>query len=357
MPPLSAAPAFRALAARVRPVERKVGDTVRAYLDTLTKPPGSLGDLEALAVQLGEITGRAKPEVSPPACIVFAADHGVAAEGVSAFGQDVTAQMVANFAAGGAAINAFAAQINARLEVVNVGVAGDVEAPGVVNARVRRGTASMLRGPAMSREAAAASLNVGVDAAERALDAGCRCLIVGDMGIANTTAASAVLAVLSGQPAARLVGTGTGIDQAKLAHKISVIERAIEARPTDAGSPLDVLASVGGLEIGAMAGAYIAGAARGVPCVVDGFIATVAALLADRLCPEVRGYLIFGHRSAEPGHEVALEVLHAEPLLALGMRLGEGTGAALAFPLLKAACAMLAEMATFGDAGVDDTRS
>ncbi|GAB2726963.1 nicotinate-nucleotide--dimethylbenzimidazole phosphoribosyltransferase [Halomonas garicola] len=356
MPPLSAAPAIKALAARVRPVNRRAANATRAYLDTLTKPPGSLGRVEALAVQLGGIIGQTS-DVSPPACIVFAADHGVAAEGVSAFSQDVTAQMVANFAAGGAAINVFAGRINARVEVVDVGVAGDVEAPGVVNAKVRRGTASMLRGPAMSREDAEASLDAGVQAAGRALDAGCRCLIVGEMGIANTTAASAVLAVLSGQPAAHLVGTGTGIRRETLAHKISVIERAVNARPVDPREPLEVLASVGGLEIGAMAGAYIAGAARGVPCVVDGFIATVAALLAARLCPEVRGYLIFGHRSAEPGHNVALEALHAEPLLALGMRLGEGTGAALAFPLLDAACAMLRDMATFSDAGVDDSRS
>lgn len=357
MPPLSAAPAIEALAARVRPVDRRAADATRAYLDTLTKPPGSLGRLEALAVQLGGITGQTRSDVSPPASIVFAADHGVAAEGVSAFSQDVTAQMVANFAAGGAAINVFAGRINARVEVVDVGVAGDVEAPGVVNAKVRRGTASMLRGPAMSREDAEASLDAGVQAADRALDAGCRSLIVGEMGIANTTAASAVLAVLSGRPAAHVVGTGTGISRETLAHKISVIERAVNVRRMDPREPLDVLASVGGLEIGAMAGAYIAGAARGVPCVVDGFIATVAALLADRLCPEVRGYLIFGHRSAEPGHDVALESLHAEPLLALGMRLGEGTGAALAFPLLDAACAMLRDMATFSDAGVDDSRS
>ncbi|GAA3907809.1 nicotinate-nucleotide--dimethylbenzimidazole phosphoribosyltransferase [Halomonas cibimaris] len=362
MPPLSDAPALKTLADRVRPVDRRAGDATRAYLDTLTKPPGSLGDLEALAVQLGEITGQAKPEVTPPACIVFAADHGVAAEGVSAFDQEVTAQMVANFAAGGAAINAFARCIDARLEVVDVGVAGDMADTGtadnpVVNAKIRRGTGNILTEPAMSCEEAVAALDAGAQAASRALDAGCRCLIVGEMGIANTTAASAMLAVLTGHPVSGVVGTGTGISSAGLSHKVSVIERAIEARWMDVSNPLDVLANVGGLEIGAMAGAYLAGAARGVPCLVDGFIATVAALLACELCPEVRGYLIFGHRSEEPGHDVALEALDAAPLLALGMRLGEGSGAALAFPLLDAACAMLREMATFADAGVDDSRS
>lgn len=362
MPPLSDAPVLKALAERVRPVDRAAGDATRAYLDTLTKPPGSLGDLEALAVQLSAITGQAKPDVMPPACIVFAADHGVAVEGVSAFGQEVTAQMVANFAAGGAAINAFARCIGARLEVVDVGVTADVTDMGtvenpVVNAKVRGGTANMLKAPAMSREEAVKSLEAGVDAANRAFESGCRCLIVGEMGIANTTAASAVLAVLTGHPVSGVVGTGTGINSVKLTHKISVIERAIDARWMNANNPLEVLASVGGLEIGAMAGAYLAGAARGKPCLVDGFIATVAALLACEICPSVRGYLVFGHRSLEPGHGVALQALHARPILTMDMRLGEGSGAALAFPLLNAACAMLREMATFADAGVDASRS
>lgn len=353
MPPVSDAPLLDALTARIRPVDREAGEATRAYLDTLTKPPGSLGQLEALAIQLSEITAQTQPDVNPPAAIVFAADHGVAAEGVSAFGQEVTAKMVANFAAGGAAINVFARRIGARLEVVDVGVAGDVDAHGVIHSKVRRGTANMLAEPAMSREDAIAALEAGVAAAQRAFDAGSRCLIVGEMGIANTTAASAMLAVLSGHSAAGLVGAGTGINSVQLTHKISVVERAIAARQVDANDPLGVLAGLGGLEIGAMAGAYLAGAAQGVPCVVDGFIATVAALLACELCPDVRGYLVFGHRSQEPGHGVALETLHATPLLSLDMRLGEGSGAALAFPLLDAACAMLGQMATFGDAGID----
>lgn len=356
MPPLSEAPELKALLERISPVDRQAGDATRAYLDTLTKPPGSLGRLEALAVQLSEITGQTQPGVGPPAVIVFAADHGVAAEGVSAFGQEVTAQMVANFAAGGAAINVFARRIGARLEIVDVGVAGEIQASEVTHARIRRGTDNILYAPAMSRQDAVASLNAGVHSAQQALAAGCRCLMVGEMGIANTTAASAMLSILAGSPAAGLVGNGTGISSIALAHKVGIVERAVAARRVDAHDPLGVLADLGGFEVGAMAGVYLAGAAKGVPCIVDGFIATVAALLACKLCPAVRGYLVFGHRSEEPGHGVALKALDAEPLLSLGMRLGEGTGATLAYPLLDAACAMLGQMATFGDAGIDDDR-
>jgi len=311
--PFLDAPTLDALTACIRPVDDQAGAASHAYLDTLTKPPGSLGKLEALAIQLSVITGQMQPDVNPTAIIVFAADHGVAAEGVSAFGQEVTAQMVANFAAGGAAINVFSRRIGARLEVVDVGVAGELGATAVnakaVGAKVRRGTANMVETPAMHRDEAIAALEAGVAAARRAFAAGCHCLIVGEMGIANTTAASAMLAVLSGHPAAGLVGAGTGINSVKLTHKISVVERGIEARQCDANDPVGVLAGLGGLEIGAMAGAYLAGAAQGVPCVVDGFIATVAALLACALCPRVRGYLIFGHRSQEPGHGVALALL------------------------------------------------
>lgn len=345
---------MHAIVDHIQPVDRHAGEVTRRYLDTLTKPPGSLGALEDLAIQLSTITGALKSSVAPPAVTVFAADHGVAAEGVSAFPQAVTAQMVANFASGGAAINVFARQIGASIEVVDVGVASAIEAPGVINAKLRYGTANMVVEDAMQLDQALAAIDVGIAAVERARTAGDCCLIVGEMGIANTTASSAMLAVFTGEPVASVVGAGTGINQQQLAHKVAVIERAIAARTADAQQPLEVLAKLGGLEIAAMAGAYLAAAAHRLPAIVDGFIATVAALTACRMCPAVRGYLIFGHRSHEPGHDIALKALEAKPLLDMGMRLGEGSGAALAFPLLQAATAMVAGMATFADAGVSD---
>ncbi|MGR2737780.1 nicotinate-nucleotide--dimethylbenzimidazole phosphoribosyltransferase [Billgrantia sp. Q4P2] len=338
--------------ASLSPVDDALTSAVQARLDNLTKPPGSLGRLESLALALAGMSGSEQPSVTPPGVIVFAADHGVAEEGVSAFPQEVTVQMVANFAAGGAAINVFARQIGARLEVVDVGMKGGVEGEGVVIDKVRPGTANFAREDAMSLAEAERAIEVGIRGAARSHEAGCRCLIVGEMGIANTTASSAVLAALSGLPASRLVGLGTGIAPARLAHKAAVIEGALAARGADPSQPLEVLAKLGGLEIAAMAGAYLGAAARRMPILVDGFIATVAALVACRLAPALRGYLIFAHRSCEPGHDVALELLEAESLLDLELRLGEGTGAALAFPLLEAACRMLAEMATFASAGV-----
>lgn len=342
------------LLAQIKPVDCAAGDRARAYLDTLTKPPGSLGMLETLAIQLSEISGELSPSLTPPGVVVFAADHGVAAEGVSAFPQAVTAQMVANFAAGGAAINVFARRINAHLEVVDVGVVSDVEAPGVIVNKIRRGSGNIVTENAMQPEQAQAAIEAGISAVERARTAGCRSVIVGEMGIANTTASSAMLAAFTGAPVAQVVGAGTGLDRQQQAYKVDVIERALAARDYDADQPLSVLMALGGLEIAAMAGAYLAAAAYRLPAIVDGFIATVAALAACRICPEVRGYLVFGHRSEEPGHGVALEALEATPLLALGMRLGEGSGAALAFPLLQAATTMMAEMATFASAGIAD---
>ncbi|MGQ4880433.1 nicotinate-nucleotide--dimethylbenzimidazole phosphoribosyltransferase [Billgrantia sp. LNSP4103-1] len=338
--------------ASITPVDETPAAAVQARLDNLTKPPGSLGRLESLVRELASMCGDVMPTVTPPGVIVFAADHGVAEEGVSAFPQEVTTQMVANFVAGGAAINVFARQVGARLEVVDVGVKGRVEGEGVVHAKVRHGTANFAREDAMSRAEAERAIEVGARAAERSHDAGCRCLIVGEMGIANTTASSALLAALSGRPARSLVGQGTGIAPARLGHKAEVIEGALAARRADPSQPLELLAKLGGLEIAAMAGAYLGAAARRLPILVDGFIATVAALVACRLQPAVRDYLIFAHRSCEPGHDVALELLDAKPLLELQLRLGEGTGAALAYPLLEAACRMLAEMATFDSAGV-----
>ncbi|MBF58636.1 nicotinate-nucleotide--dimethylbenzimidazole phosphoribosyltransferase [Halomonas sp. FeN2] len=348
---------MHAIVDHIQSVDLNAGEEARRYLDTLTKPPGSLGALEELAIQLSAITGELKPSVTPPAVVVFAADHGVAAEGVSAFPQAVTAQMVANFANGGAAINVFARQIGAQVEIVDVGVASPLTLPGVTSARVRQGTANMVVEDAMQFDQGIAAIDVGVAAVNRAKRAGAKCLIVGEMGIANTTASSAMLAVLTGESVASVVGAGTGINPQQQAHKVAVIERAIAARSANAQAPLEVLGKLGGLEIAAMTGAYLAAAAQRLPAIVDGFIATVAALTACRICPAVRGYLIFGHRSQEPGHDVALKALEAKPLLDMGMRLGEGSGAALAYPLLQTATAMVAEMATFTDAGVSDKAS
>lgn len=348
---------MHAIVDHIQSVDLNAGEETRRYLDTLTKPPGSLGALEELAIQLSAITGELKPSVTPPAVVVFAADHGVADEGVSAFPQAVTAQMVANFANGGAAINVFARQIGAQVEIVDVGVASPLTLPGVTSAKVRHGTANMVLEDAMQCDQAIAAIDVGAAAVERAKRAGAKCIMVGEMGIANTTASSAMLAVLTGESVANVVGAGTGINPQQQAHKVAVIERAIAARNADSQASLEVLAKLGGLEIAAMTGAYLAAAAQRLPAIVDGFIATVAALTACRLCPAVRGYLIFGHRSQEPGHDVALKALEAKPLLDMGMRLGEGSGAALAYPLLQAATAMVAEMATFTDAGVSDKAS
>ena len=343
---------LQSLLARIRAVDNAEGERTRAYLDTLTKPPGSLGRLETLAIQLSAITGQRTPLVSPPGVAVFAADHGVADEGVSAFPQEVTAQMVANFAQGGAAINVFARQIGAQVDVVDVGVASPLALPSVVDAKVRAGTANMVREDAMSQGEAQRAIGVGADTVERLVVQGAKSIIVGEMGIANTTASSAMLAALLGVPAAQMVGAGTGIDSTQQAHKAAVIERALANRQANPDDPLEVLCKLGGLEIAAMAGAYLAAAAHRVPAVVDGFIATVAALTACRMAPALCDYLVFGHRSAEPGHVLALEALAAQPLLALEMRLGEGSGAALAYPLLQAAAAMLSDMATFSQAGV-----
>ena len=345
---------MHAIVDQIQSVDLNAGEETRRYLDTLTKPPGSLGALEELAIQLSAITRELKPSVTPPAVVVFAADHGVAAEGVSAFPQEVTAQMVANFANGGAAINVFARQIGALVEIVDVGVAASLTMAGVTSAKPRHGTANMVEDDAMQPADVMKAMDAGVAAVERATKAGAKCLIVGEMGIANTTASSAMLAVLTRQPVARVVGAGTGINSQQQAHKVAVIGRAIRARQANPDAPLEVLAKLGGLEIAAMSGAYLAAAANRIPAIVDGFIATVAALTACRICPAVRGYLIFGHRSQEPGHDIALTALAAKPLLDMGMRLGEGSGAALAYPLLQAATAMVCEMATFADAGVSD---
>jgi nicotinate-nucleotide--dimethylbenzimidazole phosphoribosyltransferase len=323
------------------------------HLDTLTKPPGSLGRLEELAVRLAALTGRA-PRVSAPVIFTFAADHGVVAEGVSAYPQSVTAQMVENFLRGGAAVNVLARQAGARVVVADFGVATPLGAPaGLVVRRLGAGTANLARGAAMTRAQAVEAVEAGAALAEEAIAAGADLLGTGEMGIGNTTAASAITAGITGAPVEALTGRGTGVDDAGHRRKVAIVERALRVNAPDAADGLDVLARLGGFEIAGLVGVILAGAAHRVPVALDGFIAGAAALVAVTLAPQARHALFASHRSAEPGHAVVLRHLGLEPYLTLDMRLGEGTGAALFIPLARAAAAIYGEMATFKSAGVD----
>ncbi|NPA06045.1 MAG: nicotinate-nucleotide--dimethylbenzimidazole phosphoribosyltransferase [Chloroflexi bacterium] len=337
----------------IPPLDERAMEQARERQAQLTKPPGSLGRLEDLAVHLAGIQGTPQPRIREKVFLVMAGDHGVTAEGVSPYPSAVTAQMVLNFVHGGAAISVLARWHRARLWVVDVGVASDIPAhPQVWSMKVRAGTGNIAREPAMTRTEAEAALEAGAQAVARAAEAGMDVLVLGEMGIGNTTPATALAAVFTGHPVARLVGRGTGLDDAGLERKRRVIEQALALHQPDPSDPVGVLARVGGLEIGALAGAMLAAAARRVPIVLDGFIATAAALLAHALAPRVRDYLIAGHRSAEGGHGLMLEALDLEPLLNLGMRLGEGSGAAVALAVVEAACRLHNEMATFAEAGV-----
>jgi nicotinate-nucleotide--dimethylbenzimidazole phosphoribosyltransferase len=321
----------------------------------LTKPPGALGRLEELAVRLAALQGTPRPSVERVHITVFAADHGVAAEGVSAFPQAVTAEMVKNFARGGAAISVAARALGAPLEVINLGTAFDTgPIAGVKDYHLGPGTANFTREPAMNEQQLGSALAAGRHAAERARLAGAQLFIGGEMGIGNTTAASALACALLDAPAERLAGPGTGVDAHGVARKIEVIRRALARHSHHHGTPLEALRRLGGFEIAALTGAYIACAQIGLPVLVDGFIASSAALAATRLCPGAGHWFLFAHASAEPGHRAVLEALDARPLLDLGMRLGEGSGAAVAVPLLRLACALHNDMATFAEAGVPE---
>ncbi len=329
--------------------DHRFSELAQTRQQVLTKPPGSLGQLEQVAITLAGLLGSEQPQVDPVRMVVFAGDHGVCAEGVSAFPQAVTAQMIANFASGGAAISVMARHLNASLEVVNLGTVGTVPAiRNVISAIIAPATANMAETDAMTRAQVAIALQAGDAAAERAAQAGCRLFIGGDMGIGNTTSAAAL-----GQAPQQLVGPGTGLDAAGVARKCEVVSRAV-ARIDGNQDPLAVLTALGGFEIAALSGAILGCAARRIPVLIDGFIVSAAALVAVRQQPGVRDWLLFAHRSAEPGHEAVLAALDAQPLLDLGMRLGEGSGAAVALPLLRAACALHNQMASFADAGVSN---
>ena len=321
----------------------------------LTKPPGALARLEDIAVQLAALQGVERPQLQRIHISVFASDHGVAAEGVSVFPQAVTAEMVRNFARGGAAISVLAKQLSATLEVINLGTVSVVEAlPGVRDERIAAGTANFSQQAAMTETQLAAALQSGRDAVLRAKQSGAQLFIGGEMGIANTTAASAIGCVLLQIAPVLLSGPGTGLDSSGVAHKARVIEQAIALHHLSHANPLAALRHVGGFEIAGLCGAYIAAAQQDLPVLVDGFISSVAALAAVRINPAVRNWLLFGHTSAEPGHQRVLDALDAQPVLQLGMRLGEGSGAAVAVPILQLACALHNGMATFAEAGVSE---
>jgi nicotinate-nucleotide--dimethylbenzimidazole phosphoribosyltransferase len=345
--------------AAIAPLDAAAAAAARERQETLTKPSGSLGRLEDISVQLAGIAGQCPPPMPEPAAVaVFAADHGVHAQGVSPWPQEVTAQMVANFLASGAAVNAIAAQAGAEVCVVDVGVAADLpDAPGLLSRKIRHGTADMTAGPAMSRDEARRAVETGIDVARDLVAAGHRCLITGDMGIANTTASAALIAVFTGADAEQVTGRGTGIDDPTWARKVDVVRRALARHDCDPADSLGVLAAVGGLEHAALAGFILGGAAQRVPVVLDGVIACAAALAARAFAPDVAGRLIAGHLSTEPGARRALEALGLRPLLDLGLRLGEGSGAVLALPVVAAAARVLRDMATFDSAGVSGEKA
>jgi len=343
----------------VRGLDESAVAAARDRQGRMTKPPGSLGMLEHVAEQLAGLSGQCPPPLPEPAALaVFAADHGVHAQGVTPWPQEVTAQMVANFLAGGAVVNAFAKQVGAEVCVVDVGVNANLgNAAGLVPRKVRFGTADMTQGPAMSRDEALAAIEAGIETARDLVAAGNRCLLTGDMGIANTTASAALIAAFTGASPAQVTGYGTGIDEQTYAHKVEIVRRALELHRPDPQDPVGVLAAFGGLEHAALAGFILGGSALRIPVVLDGVIAGAAALVAQAIAPEVTAACVAGHRSAEPGHALALEALGVNPLIDLELRLGEGSGAVLALPLVASAVRALREVATFDSAGVADASS
>ena len=339
----------------VKNLDETARSAAQARQQQLTKPPGALGQLESIAIQLAAMQGREKPQLDKVFISVFAGDHGVAEENVSAFPQLVTAEMIKNFARGGAAICVLAKQLDAKLEVVNLGTAFDTgNLPGVLQCNIGNGTANFAKQPAMSETQLAEALQAGRDSAEHAADLGAQLYIGGDMGIANTTSAAALACALLKHTPQQLAGPGTGLDANGVHHKAEVIARALTLHAAHLNDPLEILRRLGGFEIAALTAAYISCAQRGITVLVDGYITTAAALLAVRIQPAVANWLLYAHRSAEPGHILMLNALKAETLLELGMRLGEGSGAGVAVPVLRLACALHNDMATFAEAGVSE---
>lgn len=336
---------------KIRPIDIELMKKAQARLDSLTKPPGSLGKLEEFAKKIVGITGRERPSLEKKVIFTLAGDHGVVREGVSAYPQEVTPQMVYNFLRGGAAINVLARHVGARVVVVDIGVAVDLKPqPGLVIRKIGYGTGNIAEGPAMTREEAIKAIETGIELMEAAKNE--EIVGIGEMGIGNTTPSSAIIACLTGVEVKAVTGRGTGITEAQLAHKIRVIEKALEVNNPNPEDPIDVLAKVGGYEIGGLAGIVLAASAYRIPVVIDGFISTAAALIAYQLAPTVGPYLFASHKSVEIGHGITLDKMGLSPILDLSLRLGEGTGAALAMNLLEAGVKIYNEMATFEEAGV-----
>jgi nicotinate-nucleotide--dimethylbenzimidazole phosphoribosyltransferase len=342
--------------AAIRPASTEAMAAAEERQSTLTKPRGSLGALEDLGTRLCGMYAQCPPPLPEPVAVaVFAGDHGVHAQGVSPWPQEVTAQMVGNFLAGGAVINALGGQVGAQVVVVDVGVAGEVAAaPGLIARKVAAGTADMTKGPAMTPAQVQAAVEVGIGVARDLVEQGNRLLVTGDMGIANTTASAALISVFTGLDVAEVTGRGTGIDDAMLEHKVSVVQAAIRVNQASAADPLAALAAVGGFEHAGVVGYLLGAAALRTPVILDGVIACSAALVARAVAPDAADYWVAGHRSVEPGASAALADLDMVPLVDLGMRLGEGSGAALAVPFVQAAARILREVATFDSAGVTD---
>ena len=338
---------------QIKPINLDLLDEAQRRLDNLTKPVGSLGRLEEIARQVVAITEKRNPTFSGKTIITMAGDHGVAAEGVSAYPQEVTPQMVYNFLRGGAAINVLARHVGVKVVIVDMGVATELDPhPDLIVKKVDFGTKNMAQGSAMSREQAIQAIEAGIEVAQSEIQKGMDILGTGDMGIANTTPSSAIVAVITGAPVAKVTGRGTGIDDKTLNHKIQVIQRVLEVNSPNPDDPIDVLAKVGGYEIGGIAGAILGAAAASIPVVIDGFISTAGALIAAEICPTVKQYMFSAHNSVEIGHKVMLEFLGLAPIVDLNLRLGEGTGAALGIGIIEAAVKILNEMASFEEAGV-----
>lgn len=337
----------------IKPLDDSAMALARQRQDQLTKPQGSLGRLEELSIRIAGIKADPRPEIKHKAIITMAADHGVVAEGVALYPQEVTRQMVLNFVDGRAGINALADYIGARVIVVDMGVIGGFSpTPGLLCKMIDFGTRNMAKEPAMTRQQAIDCLETGIEIVEAEMSKGLDIIGTGDMGIGNTTTSSAIFAAISGYPVINVTGKGTGVGDKQLAHKVSVIEKALTMNKPDPEDPLDILTKVGGFEIGGLAGVMLAGAAHRIPVVIDGFISGAAALIATKLAPQAKEYLIAAHLSAEAGHKMLLEFLGLKPLLDLNMRLGEGTGAALGISLAEVSIRILNQMATFAEAGV-----
>ena len=338
---------------RIKPVSEELLQQAQTRLNNKTKPQGSLGRLEEFARRIVAISGNQEPDVSKKVIFTFAGDHGVTEEGVSLFPREVTPQMVLNFLSGGAGINVLARHVGADVRVVDVGVDYDFkDTVGLINKKVARGTKNFTKGPAMTREETIAAMAVGIELAERCRAEGVGLVGTGEMGIGNTTPSSAIIAAISGKSVAKVTHRGAGIGDVALANKICVIERGLAHNKPDPDDPLDVLTKVGGLEIAAIAGLVLGCAANSIPVVIDGFISTAGALIAAELHPDVRDYIFAAHQSVEIGHSFMLALIGVEPILDLKLRLGEGTGAALAMTLIEAGVKVLKEMATFEQAGV-----